>query len=1019
IPAVSTATGTTLTTGQWTSPDYWTDQLRGTVRFTDAIRTLETTGVTTYVEVGPDGVCASMAAESVTEADGKVTVPALRKGRPEVSTLLSALGAAFARGTAVDWAAYFAETGARRVGLPTYAFQEERYWLEAAAGGSPAVATASAGGHPLLGSPVGIAGSAETVFTSRIPAGGHPVLPLHDVLGAAVVPAAALVELAVRAGDEIGCSALAEFGIREPLVLPAEGALQVQVRAGTGDGEGRPGVSVHSRPDGDSTAAWTLHAQGRYLSDDPADDAARRPVPAGGTDIALPPESADEARRYVIHPRLLDEALAGRVGGAGAVSVPVDWREVRLHAGGATAVTAEVVELDADTVSLRLTDPAGQLVATVGAIAYRDVPVERFRAGRGESAESVFGVEWSPAAGAGAVRPVRWGVLGEGAVAPTGATGTEVVARFDGVAAAATAVAGLDAVALPWPDSGAEGLAAAVHDRLEHALDLLRRWLADERLAGTPLVVLTRGAVAAGGAEAPSPAGAALWGLVRSARSEAAPGRIVLVDTDGDVPAERLSAILASGAAEAVVRGGAVLTPRLRRVPGAGAPGRPSWATGGTVLITGGTGALGSVVARHLAAEYGAAHLLLVGRTGEEADGAAELTADLKELGAEVTVAACDVADRDALAALLAKVPADRPLTGVVHAAGVLDNGLIDALTPERLHAVLRPKVDGAWNLHELTRDTELGVFVLFSSTVGVFGGPGQANYAAANAFLDGLAGHRRAHGLPAVSVAWGLWEGGGINGRLHDKDLQRFVRSGFLPTTPEQGLALFDRALGADAAAVVATPLSLDDIRAGDGVPLLLRTVAGGRPVRRAAGTAGSAERSPAERFALLSPAERESTALSLVRTELAAVLGHASVDAVAPERPFQELGLDSMTGVELRDRLNAATGIRLPATMVFDHPTPAALAEHVVRQWEDLAAAAEGSAVLAELDRLEAALATPPQGEAERSEISARLRGLLAQLTGVEEEPSAPEATATLAAASADELFSFIDSRLGRSAT
>ncbi|MER6016452.1 thioester reductase domain-containing protein, partial [Streptomyces bluensis] len=292
---------------------------------------------------------------------------------------------------------------------------------------------------------------------------------------------------------------------------------------------------------------------------------------------------------------------------------------------------------------------------------------------------------------------------------------------------------------------------------------------------------------------------------------------------------------------------------------------------------------------------------------------------------------ACDVTDRDALADTLATIPAQHPLTAVVHTAGVLDDGLISALTPERLSAVLRPKVDAAWNLHELTRDKELTAFVLFSSIAAVVGGPGQANYAAANQFLDALAQHRRAHGLPATSVAWGLWEQeGGMSGHLSETDLKRIARGGFRPVPQEQGPALLDAALATRRAAVVATPVDVTALREQpDRIPAILSTLAGA-PARRAAVVDPGAG-SLAETLAGLGEDEQERVVLDAVLGRIAEVLGHRDTSGIRPDRQLTELGFDSLTSVELRNRLGALTRGRLPATVVFDHPTPAALAARV----------------------------------------------------------------------------------------
>ncbi|XRQ09183.1 SDR family NAD(P)-dependent oxidoreductase [Actinomadura welshii] len=381
-----------------------------------------------------------------------------------------------------------------------------------------------------------------------------------------------------------------------------------------------------------------------------------------------------------------------------------------------------------------------------------------------------------------------------------------------------------------------------------------------------------------------------------------------------------------------------------------------AWDPAGTVLITGGTGVLGGLLARHLAARHGVRHLLLTSRRGPDAPGAAELRDELTALGADVTVAACDAGDRDAVAALLAAVPARHPLTAVVHAAGALDDGLLESLTPERLRTVLHPKADAARHLDELTRGLDLAGFVLFSGAAGLFGNPGQSAYGAASAYLDGLARRRRIEGLPGTSLAWGLWaDASGMTGHLGDADLARVRRSGVLALSAEDGLAAFDAALAAREDALVPVRLDTGLLSARDpgDVPPLLRALHRG-PARRAVEAAGDAgTRGLRHRLAGLPAAEAHGVLLDLVRTSAAAVLGHTGEDAMHAGRAFREVGFDSLTAVELRNRLGAATGLRLPATLVFDHPTPADLAAHLTAELAGTApAAAAGTAAHARDD-------------------------------------------------------------------
>ncbi|MGB3440251.1 MAG: SDR family NAD(P)-dependent oxidoreductase, partial [Actinophytocola sp.] len=368
-----------------------------------------------------------------------------------------------------------------------------------------------------------------------------------------------------------------------------------------------------------------------------------------------------------------------------------------------------------------------------------------------------------------------------------------------------------------------EPYSADLHRGVQSVLSVVQDWLAST--GADDLVIVTSGAVAVRPDDpAPDPVGAACWGLVRSAQAEH-PGRVVLVDTDGDVDAAVRLAV-AGGEPAVALRGNSLFTPRLTRVSTQDTtavvidPGR-------AVLITGGTGMLGGLLARHLVTAYGVRELVLTSRRGQDADGAAELTAELTALGAEVVIAACDVADPVAVAALLA----DHPVGAVFHTAGVVDDGLVATLTPDALDRVFSPKADAARILHELTADADLTAFVLFSSISGTVGSPGQGNYAAANAVLDALAAHRRQAGLPALSLAWGPWDTErGMVGALADADRARIARSGFPPLDPAHALALLDKALRLGHPAVV--PVRLDPAAFGGTPPHLLRELI--RPVRR-----------------------------------------------------------------------------------------------------------------------------------------------------------------------------------------
>jgi NADPH:quinone reductase-like Zn-dependent oxidoreductase len=365
----------------------------------------------------------------------------------------------------------------------------------------------------------------------------------------------------------------------------------------------------------------------------------------------------------------------------------------------------------------------------------------------------------------------------------------------------------------------------------------------------------------------------------------------------------------------------------------------------GTVLVTGGTGRLGGLVAKHLVFEHGVRSVLLAGRQGPQAEGAQELEAELVAGGARVSVVACDVSDREELQGLLDLVPPEHPLTGVVHAAGALADGVIGSLSSEQLAQALVPKVDAAWHLHELTEHLDLGMFMLFSSVAGVLGGPGQANYAAANAFLDGLAAYRRTRGLAATSMAWGRWaDSSAMTGHLADADLARLRRIGMGALSSEEGLELFDA--GAQTGHALVIPVALDTVamrslaKTGALPPSLQGLV---RVPARRARIGGSL----AARLSETAEEEHERVVLEIVRSEAAMVLGHSSPELVEPRLAFKDLGFDSLTAVELRNRLSGLAELQLPATLVFDYPTPIELAGHLLAKVGDAPAPAQSAAV------------------------------------------------------------------------
>ncbi|MFG2848854.1 SDR family NAD(P)-dependent oxidoreductase, partial [Kitasatospora sp. NPDC048296] len=981
-----------------------------------------------------------------------------------------------------------------KVTLPTYAFQHQHYWLTP----SPTTADVSSAGlttttHPLLGAVVELPDTDSLLLTGRLSLTTHPWLADHAVNGTVILPGTAFVELATTAADHAGCTLLEELTLQAPLVLPTQGAVRLQVTVNGPDDTGRRTVTIHSRPDTDTTSAiWTTHATGTLSSDAPTTAPADLTAwpPAGATpidltdlypaldragygygpafqglrtawrhaddvyaEVALPEEHRAQAADFNIHPALLDAALhavgltrtgsSGDGDGSSAPVLPFAWEAVSVHAVGATSLRVRLSRTGAETLTLAFADGTGAPLATVESLALRAISAEQLSAARNTVHDALFQIDWV-AAGLGsdyrnATPPEKRFVL----VGPD-TIGVEKVLDSFGIKVENYADLSLlseriasgmtvpDIVFATCATPLSEDTPGEAHAITREVLTLIQSWLIDDQFASSQLAFITRHAISTNPSEdASALAVAPAWGLIRSAQSEN-PGRFAVIDVDD---AEESCATLLHGAAWAkttgegqlAVRCGQITVPRLSRVvvrTGTEEDPEPNGFGTGTVLITGATGTLGALVARHLVGRHGVRRLLLVSRSGSGAPGAGELAAELAGQGAEVTVAACDAADRDALAALLATVPAEHPLSAVIHTAGVLDDGVVTSMTPERLAAVLRPKVDAAFHLHDLTKDADLSAFVMFSSAAATFGSAGQGNYAAANVFQDVLAQHRRAKGLPALSLGWGFWaQASGMTAQLTEADVRRMARGGMIPLLNEEGLALLDAARGVDRPILLpmkfensALRTTLDPVD----IPPMMRGLVRS-PARRAAEAGGGGGTALKERLASLPESQWDAVVLDLVRSTAAAVLGHSSAEAIDPDRGFLEVGFDSLTAVELRNRLNAASGLRLPATLVFDYPTPAALAGHLRKETQVDATAAPAGVVLKtldkELDRLETTLEAAAEDDDTRMEIVLRLKAFLNRLNGSQGTADGDPYESGLDDATDDELFEALQRELGKS--
>ncbi|GAA3435870.1 acyl transferase domain-containing protein/acyl carrier protein [Kutzneria kofuensis] len=1016
IPFYSTVTGEWITDAGVVGGEYWYRNLRNQVRFGPAVAALIEQRHGIFLEVSAHPVLV----QPVSELDGVVATGSLRRDDGGQRRLLTSVAELFVRGVAVNWNAVLPAVSGH-VELPTYAFDHEHYWLHSVESVTDATALGQATtDHPLLSAAVRMPQSDGVVFTSLLSLRTHPWLADHAINGVVLFPGTGLVELAVRAGDEVGCPVLDELVTQTPVVVPEHGGVRIQVAVGGPNENGARTVEIYSlREDGGDV--WTRHATG-VLSAGPTvapgfdftawPPAGAEPVEVGDfyegltergyaygpafqgvrsvwqrgeevfAEVALPDEHVEDAAAYGLHPALLDAALqTGTVAAAAAAArgeatgrsvMPFAWNGLALHAVGASALRVRVVS-GPESMVVEAADQTGGPVLTMDSLVLREVATQQ------ANTSSLYHVDWTELPYTAEPSPT-WVPV----------TSADDVADLPAAVEAAVLVA--------IGDGDALGVTSRV-------LAVVQAWLAAE-LDESQLVIATRGAMPAGDGAVTDPAASAVWGLVRAAQTEN-PDRIVLLDLEPDGDIEPiLGAVLASGEPQVAVRGTTLSVPRLARATQT--TDSVAFGPDSTVLVSGG-GTLGALAARHLVTRHGVRRLVLASRRGSAAEGVAELVAELKEHGAEATVVTCDASDRGQVKAVLTE---HRP-TAVVHTAGVFDAGVVGALTPAKLAKVFAPKVDAARHLDELTRDMDLDAFVMYSSASSIFMGAGSGGYAAANAFLDGLMAHRRSLGLPGQSLAWGPWQQvTGMADTIDDVTLSRMSRregrGGVRALGSEDGMELFDAALASGHSLLVPVKLDLKEVRAdatGGGVPHLLRGLV--RVTKQAARATSGGDSGLAERLAGMTPADQEATLLELVRSQVAVVLGHSGAAAVRPDMAFKDAGFDSLTSVELRNRLREATGLKLPATLVFDHPNPQVLARHL-RDELGVGETSPVDSVLAGLAGLESAIGSAADDEAARERITRRLRELLkaAETTA---EPAASDDE--LDAASDEELFALVD--------
>ncbi|MDS1269021.1 type I polyketide synthase [Lipingzhangella sp. LS1_29] len=1011
VPMYSTLTADWVVPTTPLNADYWYRNLRYPVQFHSATKALLAHQPSVFLDVSPHPSLGPTLIDTLAEAPSpnSVVLHTLHRDAGDEATQLAiALARAHVHGLTVDWPQLLPPPSTSPPELPTYPFEHQHFWLSATPDGIvPTSNDPEALDHPLLDTAVSLADRDGYVISGHINLDTHPWLGDHTALGQTLLPGTAFVDLALYVGQRIGLGTVAELVIHTPLPLAEGQTKRLQVTVDAPDPQGRRELRVSSavaEADPIEQHAWVQHVTATL-----APDAVARPqhtttvphpeaTPLSVTElytrldelgygygpafqgvtrawqqerdlyaeVDLGEEQRSEAENYCLHPALLDAAqhvLASLTPVTRQsheerddTRLPFSWNGIRLYTTGATQVRVHVRPGGEGQARLELSDPTGTPVASIESLQLRPAQRDQLTRANADRLE-LYRLEWPVLEYAPQATATHWTVLGpdhlgiaealtrQGHSVQTHATLDEIAERMDAATADGHRAAAPHAMLVPVAvDAGTT--VTATHTVTQEVLSLLQRWFSDSRFDEVPVVVLTRRAVSVvDGEPVADLSAAAVWGLVRSIQREY-PQRCVLMDLEDAPSAVRQlsTTLLDLDEPQLAVRAGQLYAPRLARIQTTNDTEPVTLPRTGTVLVTGAGGTLGQSITHHLASRYEVSHLLLLSRTGSlDPHVEAELVAN----GTSVESVACDVADREALRAVLDAIPTHRPLSAVIHIAGTLDDATVGALTPPQIETVLRPKVDAAIHLHELTQGHDLEAFVLFSSAAGTFGGAGQANYAAANSFLDALATYRRKQGLPATSLAWGLWERRSqLTAKVNNTDLRRYARLGMAgPVSTEGGLALFDAALAADEPHILPVPLDTAAVRArarrsGKVDPLFRGLIAAPRPL-----AAGEARTEDPNSLVDLPLEKRYSVLLELVRARTAEILGHSQPSDITTEDAFLELGFDSLTAVELRNHLAMATGLHLPAGLVFQYTTPAAVAQHLQDQLSRLSTGQEDS--------------------------------------------------------------------------